>query len=164
MGLCYDMRFGDINGDGLADYFCLNTDGSLSAYLNAGGGDFPAEPIWIPMGIIMTAQGYSNDIVRLADMDSDGRVDYLGIDADGNVRGWRNVGTEKTTVPSWVDMGIIDSGGTMGDVNGICFVNFRSDLPGRPKSKSLLTYTPQVDINGDCISSSFMKSFIPDKS
>lgn len=121
MGLCPDMRFGDINGDGLADLFCVDTDGSISAYLNGGAGDFPAEPLWISVGVIMPAQGYSNDMVRLADIDGDGRVDYLGIDSGGAVRGWRNVGTENN-VPDWIDMGNINFGGTMGDVNGIRFV------------------------------------------
>lgn len=162
MGHCPDMRFGDLNGDGLADIFCVDSDGTLSAYLNANGGSLPAEPVWTDLGVVMSAQGYSNDMVRLADIDGDGRVDYLGIDADGNVRGWRNGDTEKTGSPSWVDMGIINSGGTMGDVNGIRFVSFRGYLSDQ--TKSLLTSVLQVDINGDGIFYSFMKSFRSDKS
>jgi hypothetical protein len=116
------FQFGDLNGDGRADVLCVASDGTLSAYLNSDGGSDPGNPIWIKLGVIFSAQGYSQSMVRLADIDGDGRVDYLGLDADGNVHGWRNVGTIETTTPTWVDMGIVNSGGTMGDVDGVRFV------------------------------------------
>lgn len=114
------ISFGDLNGDGLSDVLCLASDGTLSAYLNMGGD--AANPTWSTLGVIMPAQGYTRGQIRLADIDGDGRVDYLGVDAGGNVHGWRNVGTEHTTIPNWVEMGTVNSGDTMGDVDGIRFV------------------------------------------
>jgi hypothetical protein len=118
------LQFGDLNGDGRADVLCVASDGTLSAYLNSDAGDDPGNPIWNRLGVVLPGQGYSRDMIRLADIDGDGRVDYLGLDAAGNAHGWRNVGTTQTISPTWVDMGIINSGGTMGDVNGIRFVCF----------------------------------------
>jgi hypothetical protein len=116
------LQFGDLNGDGRDDALCLAPDGTLSAYMNSEAASNPGNTTWTGLGVIMSAQGYSRDMVRLADIDGDGRLDYIGLDAAGNARAWRNVGTQQTLTPSWLDMGIVNSGGTMGDVDGIRFV------------------------------------------
>lgn len=117
------FHFGDLDGDGRDDVLCLASDGTLSAYINTNiGADLFTNPFWISLGVILPGQGYTRDMVRLADIDGDGRIDYLGLDADGNAHGWRNVGTSQTT-PIWEDMGVVMSGGTMGDINGVRFVS-----------------------------------------
>lgn len=130
---CHDVRFGDLNGDGLTDCLCVESDGSLTAFLNDGGEDIPTDLQWSDLGVVMHAQGYSNDRIRLADIDGDGRVDYLGIDDSGNVQGWRNAGIEENGMPSWIPMGIINSGGTMGDIDGIRFVSWSNDTQAKER-------------------------------
>jgi hypothetical protein len=75
----------------------------------------------------------SSHLYSYYNIDRDGTVDYLGVDADGNVQGWRNVGTENTGIPNWEEMRVINSGGTMSNVDGIHFVCYPREIqrPGR---------------------------------
>ena len=89
------IRFADINGDGKADYLVVNDDGSVDAWLNAGG-DASGKPGWISMGRIAGGIKAPGKNVQFADIDGDGRADYLLIDpANGAVTAWINNGTDK---------------------------------------------------------------------
>jgi hypothetical protein len=83
--------------------FCVASNRILSAYLNSNARDDPRNPIWTRLSIRFPRQGYLHDMVRLADIDSDGRVNYLGLDAAGNAYRWRNVGTiRQQGRPGWI--------------------------------------------------------------
>jgi len=77
----------DIDGDGLDDYILVGANGALNVWINNGD---PAHP-WRNVGeIAVGVDGASPQNVILADVDGDGRVDYLRVDADGAVQAWIN--------------------------------------------------------------------------
>ncbi|MFY1632290.1 FG-GAP-like repeat-containing protein [Solwaraspora sp. WMMB335] len=110
-----EVRFADLNGDGRDDYLAVDpTNGLVHAWINDGaenGGDR-----WLDRGIIASGTntgvglGSTGRQVRFADLDGDGRDDYLAVDPrNGSVRGWINVGADRAG-DRWVDRGIIASG------------------------------------------------------
>ncbi|KAL4797008.1 hypothetical protein BDV19DRAFT_387548 [Aspergillus venezuelensis] len=124
------VRFADLNGDGQAEYLHVAANGAVIAYLN-GGGD-PGHPTWIPQGTIATGVGGAGKDVRFADINGDGRADYLWLKPDdGSVECWINAGSpDGNSGPNaakvvWIPWGTIASGvGTdgsrirFGDLNG----------------------------------------------
>ncbi|KAF5619593.1 lipolytic G-D-S-L family [Fusarium tjaetaba] len=98
------LRFPDINGDGRADYVYIGEGGSLKHHLNTGsvGG---RDVLFHAMGGIAT--GAVSDISKLvfADMNGDGRDDYLIWDEDGGLTGFLNQPTNKEGVPHFVNQG-----------------------------------------------------------
>ncbi|KAM0360431.1 hypothetical protein ACHAP4_002508 [Fusarium culmorum] len=98
------LRFPDINGDGRADYVYIGEGGSLKHHLNTGsvGG---RDVLFHAMGGIAT--GAVSDISKLvfADMNGDGRDDYLIWDEDGGLTGFLNQPTNKEGVPLFVNQG-----------------------------------------------------------
>ncbi|WP_432832370.1 FG-GAP-like repeat-containing protein [Dactylosporangium sp. CA-092794] len=111
------VRFGDLNGDGRADYLAVDpANGSVHGWLNNGaenGGDR-----WIDVGIIAsgtnTGVGLTGRQVQFADLNGDGRVEYLAVDQrTGSVHGWLNNGAERGG-DRWIDEGIIASGTNTG--------------------------------------------------
>lgn len=93
--------FADINGDGRADYIYVSrTDGSYTYFLNEGGQDaglFSAKINWrmqvSAVGSLLsgTPGGGNGFGVTFADMDGDGRAEYLNVDVGTSaVYLWRN--------------------------------------------------------------------------
>ncbi|KAK1523960.1 uncharacterized protein CCOS01_09047 [Colletotrichum costaricense] len=74
------LRFPDINGDGRADYVYIGAGGSLSHWMNTGTAGGQDVVFYFQGGI---ATGGTSDISNLvfADVDGDGRDDYLIWDA-----------------------------------------------------------------------------------
>lgn len=88
-GIC----FADLDGDGLADYIFLTQDGHVRAFLNTG-----AYPTWTDLGIIAT--GFGSNHVIFADVNCDGRADYLLVDPNtGAVTAYYNLG--RSSFPAW---------------------------------------------------------------
>ncbi|WP_239148505.1 FG-GAP-like repeat-containing protein [Streptomyces anulatus] len=81
------VRFADVDADGRADYLVVADDGSVRAWLNQGGN---ANGGWSSAIRLATGTGATGDQVRFADVDADGRADYLAVAADGSVKAWRN--------------------------------------------------------------------------
>ncbi|KAL8773359.1 MAG: hypothetical protein Q9209_001753 [Squamulea sp. 1 TL-2023] len=109
-----NVLFADINGDGRPDYLVKNSNGGLDAYLNIGKPKTIDGIQWKPAGHI--AQGFGSDDISMADINGDGRADYLqwGSDNKGSLTGYLNYRTEKEGQPGWASTGGIDSvaGGT----------------------------------------------------
>ncbi|MFC5718583.1 FG-GAP-like repeat-containing protein [Streptomyces gamaensis] len=87
-GLGNDVRFADIDGDGNADYLVVGNNGSVRAWRNNGAGD--AKGGWTDYGQIAGGTGSSGSQVRFADIDGDGKADYVVINADHSINAWIN--------------------------------------------------------------------------
>ncbi|KAJ3565378.1 hypothetical protein NPX13_g7525 [Xylaria arbuscula] len=98
------LRFPDINGDGRADYVYIGEHGALKHHMNTGspGGQ---DVLFHAMGGIAT--GAVEDISQLvfADMNGDGRDDYLIWDDDGGLTGFLNQRTNREGVPLYINQG-----------------------------------------------------------
>ena len=127
-----DIQFADLNGDGRADYLWVRTDGSIDAWLNlAGPGDGPnaIRVEWIYQGRIASGLGKNGSEVQFADLNGDGRADYLWVHPDGSVDAYLNLGSSYTGASAgifnWQSLGTIargigksSSGLEFGDING----------------------------------------------
>lgn len=84
-----DVKFADINGDGLADYLWVNRfDGSVSEWRNGGKQDIWQ---WSAQGQIATGVGSNGAAVLFASLSGQGRADYLKVEpATGAVTIWAN--------------------------------------------------------------------------
>ncbi|MFB7126485.1 FG-GAP-like repeat-containing protein [Kitasatospora sp. NPDC056273] len=82
----------DIDGDGKADYLVVGDDGSVEAWLNRGT-DAKGGGGWQSVGRIAAGVAPGGK-VRFADLDGDGKADYLVLNDDGSVQAWLNRGTD----------------------------------------------------------------------
>jgi hypothetical protein len=129
------VRFADLNGDGRAEYLWVDrVTGAVTAYLNLGGpddGPDAAKISWLPQGVIATGVGVGRDNVIFADINGDGRADYLTIDfATGAVSAWLNGGGPddgpNAAKVVWYPQGVIATGvGTGG--RGISLADLNGD-------------------------------------
>ncbi|MFD8913911.1 FG-GAP-like repeat-containing protein [Streptomyces sp. NPDC059575] len=104
-----DLRFADINADRRDDYLVVAADGSVKAWLNNG-----TPGSWTALGTYATTTGAPGSQVRFADLDADGRADYLTVAADGSVKAWLNNGG--VGGGGWTELGTYASGtGASGD-------------------------------------------------
>ncbi|WP_232295108.1 FG-GAP-like repeat-containing protein [Parafrankia sp. EUN1f] len=97
-----ELRFADLNGDGRDDYLLVSPEGRVRAWLNA----YPSKR-WTELGEVAAGvTGGTREGLRFADIDGDGRDDYLMVDSQGQVRAWLN------NLPSkrWVEWGVVASG------------------------------------------------------
>ncbi|KAI1149546.1 hypothetical protein F4825DRAFT_49431 [Nemania diffusa] len=86
-GLADSYAFGDFNGDGLDDFFCIQDKAVVWAALNRGGNP----PTFQSIGQIIGASDREQRDVRIADIDGDGRVDFC-LASDTDVKCSRNGG------------------------------------------------------------------------
>ncbi|CAH0045126.1 unnamed protein product [Clonostachys solani] len=106
--LARGIRWGDVNGDGLDDFICINLCGNMYVAINEGGNP----PKFVPTGnggLIREGEPWGGqDRVRLGDMDGDGRLDYCAIDDQGDIYCWRNGGVGRAPTEaeggSWQDL------------------------------------------------------------
>ncbi|KAL3470226.1 hypothetical protein BJX99DRAFT_264439 [Aspergillus californicus] len=103
------VRFGDIDGDGRDDYLWVDDEGAVTAYLNTAGASAD-DVVWMPQGVIASGIGEDGDGVRFADMNGDGRDDYLWVSDDGRVTCYLNTAGDSAGKPTWVPKGEIASG------------------------------------------------------
>lgn len=101
------IRLADLNGDGRDDYLMVNDDGSVDAYVNGGGR--PNNWVWYDYGRVAGGVGAPGREVMFADINGDGRDDYLTVSDGGAVHLWINGGG----IPGhwiWYDEGTIAGG------------------------------------------------------
>ncbi|KAM7185430.1 hypothetical protein V8F20_011802 [Naviculisporaceae sp. PSN 640] len=89
------MRFADIDGDKRVDYMCLEPDGRVTGWLNKPGG-----LQWLNQIKFSVDKDRANH--RWADVNGDGREDFLWIDKfSGNTDVWNNMGAREISGSSW---------------------------------------------------------------
>ncbi|GHJ08704.1 hypothetical protein TPA0907_30710 [Micromonospora humidisoli] len=103
------VRFADLDGDAREDYLVVNETGRIAAWLNAGR-DGDQNWGWVYQGIAAPGVGSTGDRVRLADINGDGRVDYLVVDDSSRVRAWLNGGKDGNGRWVWNSVGEIAAG------------------------------------------------------
>ncbi|WP_155355878.1 FG-GAP-like repeat-containing protein [Acrocarpospora macrocephala] len=97
------LRFADIDGDGRDDYLMVGPQGQVRAWGNA----FPSK-IWTEWGEIASGIGLHNSMITFADIDGDGRDDYLSVNDRGRIWAWRN--NRGSGGPNWLIQGEIATG------------------------------------------------------
>ncbi|OBT51242.1 hypothetical protein VE04_08841, partial [Pseudogymnoascus sp. 24MN13] len=122
------VRFADMTGDGRDDFCCLAPNGDLACWENTPGSD-PRNPTWVSMGIIFPNRGYLQAQVRLADIDGDGRADYVAFSYDGtSILGWRNGAPGHVKPQYWNPMSGVFSGlPNLTPLSGWRFVDLNGD-------------------------------------
>ncbi|KAJ7859025.1 hypothetical protein B0H14DRAFT_2351404 [Mycena olivaceomarginata] len=128
----HQVQFADLNGDGRAEYLFVHDDGSVDAWLNLGGpDDGPNALTWFPAGTIATGIGKDGTGVRFADLNGDGRAEYLYLEADGAMTAYLNLGSPNggtgAANVNWLPQDVVATGPANGatrdniilaDVNG----------------------------------------------
>ncbi|MGV9226886.1 GDSL-type esterase/lipase family protein [Streptomyces albogriseolus] len=127
--------YADLDGDGRADHLKVNPDSSVQAWIN--GGPNPKEPtggadwLWYPQQTIASGVGTAGNTIRFADLNGDGRADYLKVNPDSSVQAWINGGPnpkEPTGGADWLwypQQTIASGVGTAG--NTIRFADLNGD-------------------------------------
>ncbi|MFE5870079.1 trypsin-like serine protease, partial [Streptomyces roseifaciens] len=95
----------DFDGDGKADYLVVEDNGSVHAWLNRGG---DTRGGWSDYGIVAKGAGAPGSKVRFADINADGKADYLIVEDNGAVRAFINDGGD--TRGGWTNYGTIAKG------------------------------------------------------
>jgi lysophospholipase L1-like esterase len=87
------IAFADFNCDPKDDYLAFTSNtGALNAWINDGG-DSPGHAGWIARGQVAAGTGAPGSQVVFADLDGDGRDDYLVLNpSNGAVHAWLNNG------------------------------------------------------------------------
>ncbi|KJK61604.1 GDSL-like Lipase/Acylhydrolase family protein [Aspergillus parasiticus SU-1] len=94
----YDLglRFADLDGDGRADYLCMDPDGRTDGWLNKG------ENIFESIGQVKRSEHYDRASHRWADVNGDRMADFLWIDKfNGDTKVWINQGPVPTLDSKW---------------------------------------------------------------
>ena len=92
------VRFADLNGDGLAEYIWVGAGGEMTVYVN-GGLAADGHWIWYPQPkLVAGGVGGKRAEIQFADLNGDGRAEYLWVHPDGSVDVWLNIkGTSETS-------------------------------------------------------------------
>mgnify|MGYP003629443527 FL=1 len=142
-GYGYDLhdlgvRWNDIDGDGRADFLCMQSNGQLYGYLNKGVNNM------VNQGQIKHTEGKERKTLRLADINGDGRDDLVYVDlVDSTITAWSNEGATGqfgddaagTSSFRWVLKGQVSPATT---TRGSC-VEF-ANINGIGRADSLLIY------------------------
>lgn len=117
------LHWGDLDGNGLDDYICIDPNGVMYGSLNQGGNPpqfTPARQFFVP------PSGSKQDHVLLADIDGDGRLDYCLTGDNGDISCWRNGGQGDSH--KWLPLGVIFTGKGKGDIHGTRFADMNGDF------------------------------------
>jgi lysophospholipase L1-like esterase len=118
------VRFADIDGDRKAEYLVLGPNGSVDAYQYAGG------TTWNGLGRIANGSAqWTDKQIRFADIDGDGKAEYLVLGPNGSVDAYKySSGT------TWTDLGRIANGSAQWSDKQVRF----ADIDGDRKAEYLV--------------------------
>ncbi|WP_285751745.1 FG-GAP-like repeat-containing protein [Lentzea sp. NBRC 105346] len=142
------LRFADVDGDGRADRVSIDADGRVRVYRNLFGLNGLGQSTAFassPVEVKVTAA--TPDRIRLADIDGDHRAEFITINDDKTVYGYRNTaGLGYGTYDSYQEIG---SGWTadrtrFGDING----DGRAEIIGLLADGTVWSYPNLNGLNG----------------
>ncbi|KAH7261771.1 hypothetical protein BKA59DRAFT_1822 [Fusarium tricinctum] len=85
----------DLNGDGISDYVLADNDGTVRAWINGGKPNS-----WTSLGKVNPAwSSIKGDMIRMADVDNDGKADLIVLYSDGAAKVWKNTDNGKKFEP-----------------------------------------------------------------
>ncbi|KAI8199012.1 hypothetical protein K4K52_009288 [Colletotrichum sp. SAR 10_76] len=121
------VQWADLNGDGLDDFVCIGSDGAVFASINNGNGGGGTLPTFTHIGTWKARDpAYAQADIRIADIDGDGRADFIGLRGNGDAWVWRNGGIGNK--PSYFQaMGRRFEGKGMGNLAGTRFEDLNGD-------------------------------------
>ncbi|KAF3021561.1 hypothetical protein E8E14_013182 [Neopestalotiopsis sp. 37M] len=123
----------DIDGDGRDDYMYTDKKGKVTMYLNTGrapdDGSNAGKVQWAPMGVIATGVGARGDQIRFADLDGDGRAEYIWVKDSGSATVWWNRGfnASASTKVIWGSATGEEIATGIGDGQGVVFADMNGD-------------------------------------
>ncbi|KAJ0423300.1 hypothetical protein BJY00DRAFT_310430 [Aspergillus carlsbadensis] len=121
--------FVDMNSDGLDDLVCIAENGDAYLSINQGDGTDSKPPTFkraSGSALIKKNEGFARSRIRIADIDGDGRGDYLAIDNGGNIHAWRN-GWVDDIPKYWQPLGTRFTGKHKGNITGVRMVDINGD-------------------------------------
>ncbi|KAL9635740.1 MAG: hypothetical protein Q9204_002513 [Flavoplaca sp. TL-2023a] len=104
------VRLSDLDNDGKAEYLFVHDGGAIDAWFNGGPND---DGTWIWTGPTRIASGVpkaNQDTIIFADINGDGRSDYLVKGAEGSLSMWLNTGDIGSQEITWIPAGEIATG------------------------------------------------------
>ncbi|MFD3729242.1 FG-GAP-like repeat-containing protein [Streptomyces sp. NPDC058671] len=115
----------DLNGDGRADYLVVDANGATRAFLNTA--DATGKVKWTDQGYVATGSTqWTGGQVRFADVNGDGRADYLVVEPNGATRAFLNI-ADTTGKIKWTDQGVIATGSSYWTSDLIRFADINGD-------------------------------------
>ncbi|PBP16288.1 hypothetical protein BUE80_DR012963 [Diplocarpon rosae] len=121
------VRFADMTGDGRHDFCCVKPNGDLQCFQNTPGTD-PRHPNFVDSGISKANVGLPQAHIRLADIDGDGRADYVAFGLDGTkIFGWRNGANQNGPPAYWTPMKGVASDLPAQELSGWGFADLNGD-------------------------------------
>ncbi len=109
-------------------------DGRVDAWQNQPTNGDPARPAWLPQtryNPVATGVGAARDNIRFADIDGDGRADYLAVDPDTGRTWWNRNPISRDTGPNaaspiW-DGQVLIAGGVDGPGTQLRYADLNGD-------------------------------------
>ena len=92
------VRFADLDGDGRDDYLIVGAQGKVTAWMNKSS---PEALNWRFWGVVVPSKKVKQDHTRFADLDGNGRDDYIQLGDDGSAHVYFNTPGEGGR-PKWV--------------------------------------------------------------
>lgn len=129
-GRASTVLYGDIDGDGKDDYLTLDPlTGALEVYLNKGPSNSANGWDWLPIGQIAEGfgLGFPGANVRIADIDGDGRDDYIYLHGGGATTIYRNKWAPGASPPFFEPFASMDAAGIFQRAEEITFTDIDGD-------------------------------------
>ena len=121
----------DLTASGQADLLFLHPNQSISACFNSPPTSPSSAPTFLPPSLIAPPMISDHEGIRFADLDGDGRADYVYISPNGSLNAWLNrPNSESPSSPqsiSWLPIGQIANGGSETNREDVHLVDLDGD-------------------------------------